>query len=93
MEHDFVYSGIEVLRCNPSTGFSHWHQIYPDDETDLPTSKEGRYNFTCCYYDGKIFMFGGGFGQQVFQDMECFDIGEHIIIMITQMTHIAMVYV
>ena len=82
-----------MLRCNPSSGFSHWHQIYPDDETDLPTSKEGRYNFTCCYYDGKIFMFGGGFGQQVFQDMECFDIGEHIIIMITQMTHIAMVYV
>ena len=73
-----------MLRCNvnPSTGpgISHWYQIYPDDESigSLPELKEGRYDFVCCYYDGKIFMFGGSFGQQVFKDMECFDIGEYI---------------
>jgi len=74
------YSGIEVFRCSPDSGFSCWCQIYPDDETleGLPTSKEGRYEFSCCYYDGKIFMFGGVCDQQVFKDVECFDIGEFI---------------
>ena len=80
MEHNFDYSGIEVFRCDPGPGFSHWCQIYPDDETleGLPTFNEGRNEFTCCYYDGKIFMFGGVCGQQLFQDMECFDVGEYI---------------
>ena len=80
VEHDSVYLGIEVHRCIPEP-FSHWCQIYPDDETSesLPTSKEGRYEFSCCYYNGKIFMFGGlDVLRQVWKDMECFDIGEYI---------------
>ena len=60
-------------------GFSHWCQIYPDDETvgSLPAFKEGRYEFSCCYYDGKVFMFGGFSGRKVFKNMECFDIGKY----------------
>ena len=75
LEHGSVCSGIEVIQCNP--GSSHWCQVYPDDETlaSLPISKEGRYKFSCCYYDGKIFVFGGEWGQQLFKNIDCFDIG------------------
>ena len=73
-----IIAGVEVYRWDP--GSSLWWQVYPTVEARPAGQLEGRCEHTCCYYNGKIFMYGGrcDHNQKLFQDMACYDTGQSI---------------
>ena len=74
-----------------NSGTQQWTKIYPHEVPDhshqhtptcpkhramtIPNIIPGRYAHSCCWYNNKIYMYGGRNDFQFFHEVECFDPG------------------